>query len=337
MNVLLTSVGRRSYLVKYFQSALEGKGKVFGVNSEAMSSGMYACDESFVVPLVDDVNYIPTLLKIAIDNDIKIIIPLFDIDLPYLAEKKELFIKNDITIIVSDVDTIEVANDKWKTFLFLKENNFSTPLTYISLDNIVKDIKNKIISYPLIIKPRWGMGSIGVYKADNYNELVFFYNYVRKSIKQTYITKMNINPLNDAVLIQEWIDGIEYGIDVFNNLESSYLMSIAKEKIAMRAGETDVSLTVIDDKLEELSQSLSQKLKHIGNLDVDVLFDGTTYYIVEFNARFGGGFPFSYLSGANFIQLLIQLLNKEMLSLPKIEAGTLCLKDIVPVKVESNK
>ena len=46
-------------------------------------------------------------------------------------------------------------------------------------------MKNKlqanIIEFPLILKPRWGMGSIGIYKADNLEELeVFYKNLVEK-------------------------------------------------------------------------------------------------------------------------------------------------------------
>src|SRR5690606_13564048 len=82
MNVLLTSVGRRSYLVEYFKDALGPKGKVIATNSESLTSGMIVSDKSYTVPRVDSEKYIPRLLEICHENDIGLVVSLFDIDLP---------------------------------------------------------------------------------------------------------------------------------------------------------------------------------------------------------------------------------------------------------------
>ena len=49
------------------------------------------------------------------------------------------------------------------------------PKTFISLEKALVDVKNEQISYPLIVKPRWGMGSIAVFEAENEEELRVFY------------------------------------------------------------------------------------------------------------------------------------------------------------------
>ena len=331
MNILLSCVGRRSYLVEYFKSALVGEGIVVGTNSEAFTSGMSACDKSYVVPAVNDEDYIPTLLDIAKKENIKMIISLFDIDLPFLAKSKKLFQDEGIEIIVSSEKVIEIANDKYLTYQFLKENNFHTPKTFINLTEVLDLINKSNLSFPLFIKPRFGMGSIGVYKADNIEELNFFYKYVQKQITNSYLSKLSSKDLNSMVLIQEAIIGQEFGIDILNDLNGNFLINISKEKVAMRSGETDISVVIKNTELDDLSEKLSSDLKHIGNLDIDVLFDGKNYYILELNPRFGGGFPFSYMAGANFPKMLIDLVNKDVLNLPKIKIGTKCLKKIVPI------
>ncbi len=333
MNVLISCVGRRSYLVEYFKSALkEYGGKVIGTNSEALTAGMLACDSSFVVPQVDDELYIPTLLKIAQDENVSMILSLFDIDLPYLAKAKELFKQHNIEVIISSEKVIEISNDKWQTYDFLKENEFKTPKTFIHLDEAISAIQNNTLKYPLFVKPRFGTGAIGVYKADDQEELIFFYHYVQKRIKNSYLNKQSSQQPDELVVIQEAVLDREFGIDIFNDLDGNFIMSVVKEKLAQRSGETDIAIVVENQELSILAKKLSEILRHVGNLDVDVLYDGKNYYILEFNARFGGGFPFSYLAGADFVKLLVDMLKCKPLSLPHMSIGTQSLKAILPMK-----
>ncbi|MCK5535944.1 MAG: ATP-grasp domain-containing protein [Bacteroidales bacterium] len=335
MNILLSCVGRRSYLVDYFKKALiQEQGIVIGTNSVAFTAGMFACDKSFVVPEVTNKDYIPTLLDIAMRENVSMIVSLFDIDLLYLAKSKDMFSQHGITIVVSSEEVIDIANDKWKTYAFLKENNIKTPTTFICFKEALNALKRDKLKYPVYVKPRFGMGSIGVYKADDENELSFFYNYVKKQIKQSYLNKLSSENLDEVVLIQENIHGVEYGIDIFNNLEGQHLISVVKEKIAMRFGETDASIVVNVPDLSTLSLKISTILKHVGNLDIDVLFDGNDYYVLEMNARFGGGFPFSYLAGADFPKMLIKMLKNEKINIPNIKEGTRSLKSIVPIRLK---
>lgn len=74
----------------------------------------------------------------------------------------------------------------------------------------------------------------------------------------------------------------------------------------MRAGETDIAEIVENDDIKDMTIRLANISKHIGNLDVDILSNGTDYYILEMNARFGGGYPFSHLAGVNLPLALIE-------------------------------
>jgi carbamoyl-phosphate synthase large subunit len=77
----------------------------------------------------------------------------------------------------------------------------------------------------------------------------------------------------------------------------------------MRSGETDIAITLKNEILEKLGEKLSKSLKHTGNLDVDVFFDGKTPYILELNPRFGGGYPFTHLAGGNVVMAYIDWYN----------------------------
>jgi carbamoyl-phosphate synthase large subunit len=334
MNVLLSCVGRRSYIVEYFKETLrETKGKVIGTNSEADTTGMHACDISYVVPSVTDSDYIDTLVDICNKESVKMIVSLFDIDLPYLAKAKQRFKEHGVTVVVSSEEVIDTVNDKFKTYQFLKRHDIATPRTYCSYDEACSELKSKKLDYPLFVKPRWGMGSIGICKADSSEELQFYYKNVKKQIASSYLSKITGANISESVLIQESIEGKEYHVDIFHDLNGDFLISIEKEKLAMRAGETDGAVVVEIDRLSTLAKKVSTHIRHIGNLDMDVLYDGDKFYALELNARFGGGFPFSYLAGANLPKLLVDLVQNNEIKIPNIEVGTKCLKTIVPIRI----
>ena len=56
MNVMLTSVGRRAYMVKYFKEVLGEGGKVYVCNSDDKSIAFKYADEKVISPLIYDEN-----------------------------------------------------------------------------------------------------------------------------------------------------------------------------------------------------------------------------------------------------------------------------------------
>jgi carbamoyl-phosphate synthase large subunit len=334
MNILLTSVGRRSYLVKYFREALKGNGLIHAANSME-TYAMQLADKSVVTPLIYDESYIDFLLNYSIENNIEAIISLFDIDLPILANSKKRFEEIGVQVIVSDYETTRICNDKWLTYKFLIENGFLTSQTFLSVKEAIEAIDNKKIRYPLIIKPRWGMGSIGIFEAENQYELEIFYKKTQKKITESYLKYESQKYLNKSVVIQEKLEGEEYGLDIFNDLEGKFLSCIPKKKIAMRAGETDGAEIIDSPLLKALGKEISDKIKHLGNLDLDCFYKDNQIYILEMNCRFGGQYPFSHLAGVNFPLAIIQMLSGHTPDpkLLKAKPGIIGIKDIVPVKL----
>lgn len=307
MNILLTSVGRRSYLVNYFKHSLNGKGKVYVSNSDNLSPAFLVADGYVKTPLIYDDNYIDFLLNYCKEKDVSMIVSLFDIDLPILSKNKDKFDKIGVKVIVSDEKVINICNDKWNTYCFLVDNNITTPKSYIDLSLIKKDIANGLINYPVVVKPRWGMGSIGIFIADNEEELEIFYKKTKRAIANSYLKYESKVDLEHCIIMQEMIDGQEYGMDIINDLNGIYQNCIVRKKIAMRSGETDTAQIVNKNIIEDIAKVISKKLGHIANLDVDFFTDNNNkVYVLEMNARFGGGYPFSHLSGVDLPTALVK-------------------------------
>ena len=335
LNILFTSVGRRSYLIGYFKEALGDMGEVFAANSSEVSPAFQMADHSVVSPLIYSEEYIPFLLGYCKANGIKAIIPLFDVDLPVLARNKMRFLREGVEVLVSDSKVIDICNDKWKTYQFLKKEGFRTPRTFIRMDDAVGAARQGEVGYPLIVKPRWGMWSIAVYEADNEEELRVLYQKSRRKVAETYLKYESGGTLEEAVLLQEKVAGQEYGLDIINDLSGNYQNTICKLKYAMRAGETDCAVTVEDEALCRTGEKLSRTLRQVGNLDADVFMVDGEPCVLEMNARFGGGYPFSHMAGADLPKAIVSWLSGKAVdsALFKYRVNIMSQKDINLVRV----
>lgn len=338
MNILLTSTGRRTYLVEYFKQALDGDGKVFAANS-SFTYALSCADNYTITPLIYSEEYIPFLRDYCVKNNITVIVSLFDIDLPILAANKELFLSKGIEVVISSPEVINICNDKWLAYNFLLEHNISTPKTFISKERAITSLESADLKFPVILKPRWGMGSIGIYKAENFNELHVFYDKIQKEILSSYLKYESEKLINSAVMIQQCISGKEFGIEVINDFNAEYVNTLSKLKLAMRSGETDQAVTVNEPALSAIGERISSSLKHIANLDVDCLEEDGKYYVLEMNARFGGQYPFSHLAGANLpLQIIEWCRGKETnIDYVSVKYDVLCAKDISPVVIYNEK
>lgn len=180
MNILLTSAGRRAYIVDYFRQA-QGVGNVYASNSNYTIALKHA-DGYFISPLIYSDDYIPSIINFCKEKDIKVVLSLFDIDLLVLAKHREDLKNHGIQLVLASADFVEICNDKYKTYQFIKSLGLQSPKTYLSEGDVKTAITNGELSYPVIMKPRWGMASMGIYKVENDDELHFFTQKCRRDI-----------------------------------------------------------------------------------------------------------------------------------------------------------
>lgn len=308
MNILLTSVGRRAYIIDYLRDIYKDlglEGNIIATNSDMNTTAMSVADKAFESPLIYDEEYIPFLLKICKNEKIDILISLFDIDLMILAKNKAEFEALGVKIIVSNVDVINICNDKFEMLKYLENINMPVPETYLDLDKALEYADFHKKTY--ILKPRWGMGSLSIFEAENKKELEVLYEKAKRGIQKSYLRFESNADMNRAILIQEKIKGDEFGLDIFNDLEGENLSVTVKRKYAMRSGETDIAEITENSELKAVGKKIAKRLYHIGNLDMDILLSDGKAYIIDMNARFGGGYPFTHNAGVNELEAIIRL------------------------------
>ena len=177
-------------------------------------------------------------------------------------------------------------------FKYLNSNGYKCAKSYIDKAEFYKDLESGKISFPVFVKPYKGSASININKVSSKEEINTLFD------------------VYDDLLIQEFLDGQEIGADVYVDPISKKVVSIfTKEKIKMRAGETDKARSFKDEKLFDLITDLVEKIGYEYMIDMDIFKVGNDYYISEINPRFGGGYPHAYECGVNFPRLIINSMN----------------------------
>lgn len=307
MNILFTCAGRRTYLLKYFKENMQPGDKVVATDMQLSAPALQVADVKLQVPAVYAKDYIDRTLEICKEQQIDALISLNDLELPILAEQKKRFEEIGVKVIVSDPEVIDICFDKYKTAQWIVKHGLKAPKTYVSLTEAKAALAAGEISFPLFLKPRWGSGSIGLETVDDMEELEMVYSLLFKKVKKTILATASVG--DEYIMIQEKLTGNEYGLDVMNDLDGNNVAVVVKQKLAMRAGETDKAVTVDLPEVREIGAVIGKNLKHIGNLDVDIMQRSNgDYCVLELNPRFGGGFPFSYEAGVNLPKAMMEWL-----------------------------
>ena len=306
---MVTSSGNRGYIIRYFRKALRGSGKVYAGNS-VVTASLLEADDAVITPVVSNENYIPFLLQFCSSHAVSAVIPLHDLDARILAHSKNKFAQEGITVIVPDAEVVDLCQDKWSMYEWLCRKGIRTPKTYQNLRRAIREIQSFNLFLPVVVKPRFGMGSIGLYDniqtVSEMNELFFrSAQEIRTALKEYGLSDAEISSLEGTIL-QEKITGTEYSLDLICDLAGTYRNTVVKKKLGMRAGETSAAEIVDYPQLKELGRKIAIMLRPPGCMDVDVMVkDDGTPYVLEINPRMGGGLPFSYLSGVNIPEAII--------------------------------
>ena len=192
------------------------------------------------------------------------------------------------------------------------------PVSFLKINDVIAKIATRELSYPIVVKPRYGCGSISVAIAYDEEDLRYLTKKAQEDIANSYL-KYESAATEDKVLYQECLKGQEYGADIINDLNGDIQNVIVRKKIAMRSGETDIAELVDEPIIKRKLERLGMITKHIANMDCDVFLVNRVPYILEMNARFGGGYPFSHMGGCNLPKAIIEwvkgnVVDKEMIS-----------------------
>ena len=296
-NILILSAGTRNKVIQYFKKELEEKGRVIATDMSELAPAVYEADKFYKVPRMTDEGYIDVILEICRKEKVDGILSLIDPELSLLAKNKEKFEAIGTTIIGSDYDVCELSLDKIKMYEFCVNHGFKAAKSWNSVSDFKSALLANEVTFPVFVKPQCGSASIAISKVYDMETVELLFDHAKEG---------------EQLMIQEFLNGQELGVDVYIDMISGKVVSIfAKKKIVMRAGETDKSVSFKDEKLFALVKEFVYAANYRGQIDIDRCDIDGEYYISEVNPRFGGGYPHAYECGCNHMRLIVNNLLKQ--------------------------
>ena len=282
--VLFTCAGQRVDIVTAFGRV---GATTIATDVDQLAPALYHADRRALVPRVDDPGYVDALRDLVRLHDVRLIVPLTDLDHLQLAEARADL--GGAVVLVPEPETIARCSDKYLAHVFFEEQGIGSPPTFLA-DALPVDIR-----YPVLVKARRGFGSRHIYRAADADELEFF-------LRHTTAESM----------VQGLCRGEEFSIDVFCDLGGRCLAAIPRTMIESKGGESIKGMTIKDEELIEFGCRVSEALSIIGPANVQCFRepDGALQ-VTDVNPRFGGGFPLPTAAGSRYPELALALANGE--------------------------
>jgi carbamoyl-phosphate synthase large subunit len=281
--VLFTCAGQRVDIVAAFRQA---GATTIAADVNPLAPALYHADRHALVPRIEDPEYVPALRALVDEHDVRLVVPLTDLDQVALAEARE---ELNALVLLPDAETVERLGDKYLAHLLFEERGIASPSTWLP-GQVPEDPP-----FPLLVKARHGFGSRHIYRAEDAAQLGFFLGYT---------------PVES--IVQACLGGEEFSVDVFCDLEGRCLNAIPRTMIESKGGESIKGMTVRDERLIELARDVAEKLRLVGPANIQCFREpGGSHFITDINSRFGGGFPLPLAAGGRYPELALALARGE--------------------------
>ncbi|WP_411870144.1 ATP-grasp domain-containing protein [Vulcanococcus limneticus] len=285
--VLITSAGRRVELVQIWQKsarkALGPKARVYANDLKpALSAACQVADQSFEICRCTDPGYPEQLLEQCLAHGVHLVIPTIDTELLALSEARNHFQAAGIQLVVSDSALIRQCKNKRLTAKLFKNLSIKTPTIY--------DPAN--LAFPCFMKPIEGSCSQGVKAVPSSGHL-------------SPVDTSNPDNLFQELIPREWI---EYTADLYYSEQGILMACVPRQRLEARGGEISKGITRKDQVWDFLKDHLAMLKGARGVITVQVFTDPSRDHVlgIEFNPRFGGGYPMSHASGVDYPAMLIR-------------------------------
>ena len=270
-----------------------GEYDIVALDGDKHGAGLYAAPKSYIIPYAADPGYIDSLLDICAKERCDLLFPGLDAELPYLSKSRDRFLEVGTTVLVSDENLIEIADNKWRTYTALSQLGIAVPRTQILPDYFT----SPEIGFPLILKPmKGGARSKNVFTIKSRDQL-------------DYIHRFMLEGSTDYVA-QEYIKGDEYTCGSINM--DGVCHGVITMRRILRDGDTYKAFVEKNTIVEECVLSLMGRLKPFGACNAQIRLRDNIPYVFEINARCSGTTAARALAGFNEPKMIADYLLKKI-------------------------
>lgn len=317
IRILIGSVGRRIYLIDWFEEALENlglQGEVHVTESDKYSAGYLRAKYHHLMPRYEDPIYESAMLDLFYQLRPHLFFSVNDYELNVLSTTglaQRLRSLGGIVLALSAEKHAEV-HDKLLMANALKACGIATPDTVLLSDTEAL----KSLTQPdekFVVKDRYGSGSSGLLVVEPKN----------LTLTREWLVSNTPGLSLNSLVVQPAIEGPEYGVDIITSLDAKGdIHVLARKKRRMRSGETDQAETVSSEPFKQIASRIAEWTSHRGLIDVDIIINNQgELKVIDINPRFGGGYPFNHLAGANVPGYYVEQILRNMQSETKDHFG----------------
>jgi carbamoyl-phosphate synthase large subunit len=236
------------------------------------NAGFYFKKNSIIIPDLKKNNSLKKMIEIINKYKINVIFVGSELDLLFFSKNKNIIEKKTRAIVnVSPLNTIIMANDKFKTYEFFKKNNLTFVETFLVKNfNEAKAIARNI-KFPFYIKESIGTSSRNVFKIYNILDLNYRFFTLTKPIIQKIAGDINK----------------EFTATVFKNAEGIILNPfIARRKL--KDGHSWITYVENYKNLANQVINIANKINFVGSLNIQFQLLKKKIIPFEVNARISG-------------------------------------------------
>ncbi|PWN07799.1 ATP-grasp domain-containing protein [Rhodohalobacter mucosus] len=250
--------------------------------------------------------FLECLLDYIKHNQVDVTLALGDVTAEILSKNKSEISK--YTKITSpDYETYDQTTDKLKLMQFCMQHKIPCPKTYELSDSSDLNVVSEHLTFPVIVKPRKGIGAIGVTKVSSLEELKVKLTSMRKDFGE--------------LLIQEYIpfeQSEQYQAEFFLNGNQEICAGVIISKprfFPVYGGTSTANLSIKNDEIFSVGKELLQKLKWQGAADIDFILDKRTGEpkVIEVNPRVTAGIKIAFKAGVDFADLHMKLAKNQII------------------------
>lgn len=280
---------------------------VVSADPDVRSTGHALANKSYIIPFVTDKSYLNRIEEIVQKENIDIIFIGTDVELPIFAEKsKYLEKKYNLKVVVSNINAIHIANDKWLTAEFLRNNNFPYPVSALTTEPDQIEKLKMVANFPLIAKPVDGARSKGIKILNNQEELEKVCSYKNNLVVQ--------EKLGDEE--GEFTTGC-----IVANGKCVAVVSLVRD---LRDGNTWRAYRNGESIYDATIASIAEKLGVEGPANFQYRIKDGEPVVFEVNCRFSGTTPLRLMFGFNEVEALLDYyLEGKEISQPTLRTGTI--------------
>lgn len=305
--------------------------RIVGLSYDALDPGLYLkdyCDAGYLLPYpsAGEDAFIQRLTDIHAQEQIDILIPCLDAELPGMIRAEALIHQLGIKTFLPSADQLKLRN-KDKLPELAEHAGLQCPrITAITQSRFFDNCQDDDWRYPLVVKGLFYDARI-VYTAEQ-----------ARHAFETIAAEWGY-----PVLVQEFVKGQEYNLTALGDGNGNMLSAVMMKKMALTdKGKAWAGVTINDQTLYQASEQLIRSINWRGPLEVEVLKDNKgQYQLLEINPRFPAWIYLSQGVSRNLPAALVHLIQGH----PRqdevaINPGTLFIRYaeevIIPIKEYEN-